>query len=174
MEFFDVIRARYSHKAAFAPAPRPADEDLRRIVEAGMAAPSAMNRQSPEFIIITDAGLLERIGEITNNAVLKTAPAMIAVLGNPVDAEGFYREDYAAATENMLLAATDLGYAVGWIDGIFRNDAVRTPVSTLLGIPDDRRLCIMIPVGKPGEEGARRAKKPFEERASWNTYAIRR
>ena len=79
MEFFDVIRARYSHKAAFAPAPRPADEDLRRIVEAGMAAPSAMNRQSPEFIIITDAGLLERIGEITNNAVLKTAPAMIAV-----------------------------------------------------------------------------------------------
>ena len=45
---------------------------------------------------------------------------------------------------------------------------------TAHAMPDDRRLCIMIPVGKPGEEGARRAKKPFEERASWNTYAIRR
>ena len=174
MEFFDVILKRYSHKAAFDPTSRPTDEELRHIVEAGMAAPSAMNLQSPEFVIVTEAGLLQQIGEITDNAVLRSAPAMIAVLGNPEAAEAFYREDYAAATENILLAGTALGYSVGWLDGIFRDAAVREPVSALLNIPQDRLLCVVIPVGKPGEEGARRAKKPFEERASWNGYAVRR
>lgn len=172
MDFFQVVSQRYSHKAAMDPHTPPSIEELRRIVEAGVAAPSAMNRQSPEFVIVNDAETLRRVAELTGgHAVLSTAPAIVAVLANPQAAgEGFYRQDCAAATENVLLAATSLGYAVGWIDGILANEAVRAPLSELLGVPDDRLLVTLIPVGKPAEDGPRRAKKPFGERVSWNRY----
>ncbi len=51
---------------------------------------------------------------------------------------------------------------------------MRLPVSEILGIPDDRLLSVVIPVGKPAEAATRRAKKPFEERASWNRYDVKR
>ena len=174
MDLFDAIQQRYSHKATMDPEIIPTEQELSRMVEAGMAAPSAMNKQSPEFIIVTERTILERIGAITGNATLATAPAMIVVVSNPGVGEDFYREDYAAATGNVLLAATALGWAVGWIDGIFRQARVSGPVSELLGIPDDRLLSVVIPVGKPAEQGARRPKKPFEQRASWNRYAVQR
>lgn len=139
-----------------------------------MAAPSAMNKQSPEFVIVTDPQLLKRIGEITDHAVLKTAPAVIVVIANPEVGEDFSHKDCAAAAENIVLAATALGYAVGWIDGLMRNEECSRPLAELLGIPLDRRPSILIPVGKPAEESPRRSKKPFEQRASWNRYAIER
>ena len=82
--------------------------------------------------------------------------------------------DFAVAALNMLLAATALGYACAWQDGPFLKEEVRNPVHELLGIPEDRFLVMMVPVGYPGEESARRQKKPFEQRASWNRYAIDR
>ncbi len=174
MDLFEAIQQRYSHKATMNPRIVPTDAELQRMVEAGMAAPSAMNKQSPEFIIITERRILDRIGAITGNATLASAPAMIAVISNPSVGEEFYREDTGAATENILLAATALGYSVGWIDGVFQQDRVRVPVSELLGIPDDRLLSIVVPVGKPAENGARRPKKPFAQRASWNRYEVLR
>jgi len=174
MDVFAAIAARYSHKATMNPAIVPTNEELRRMVEAGMAAPSASNKQSPEFVIITERSILDTIGAITGNATLASAPAMIAVLSNPGVGDDFYREDYAAATENILLAATALGYSVGWVDAVFRQADVREPVSALLRIPADRLLSVVIPVGKPAEPGTRRPKKPFAERACWNRYEVQR
>jgi len=180
MEFFEVIKARYSHKARFDPAQPVPKEDLIRIVEAGMAAPSANNNQSPEFILIDDPALLRQIGELTTSVPLRTAPAMIAVLTRPRFREVFDIEtecliaDYAAATENMLLAATALGYCCGWLDGPFVDSAVRSQVEALLAIPADRALALIIPIGRPGEASPRRTKKPFAQRASWNRYAVER
>jgi len=173
MEFFEVVFSRYSHKGVLDANLAVPESDLRKMVEAGMAAPSAMNKQSPEFIIVTEPRLLDEIGNLTDNMTLRSAPAIILVLAN-VEAvgEGYYREDYAAATENILLAGTALGYAVGWVDAVFRNEAVRAQVNSLLGIPGDRVVAVGIPVGKPAEPGQRRPKKPFEMRASWNRYAV--
>lgn len=175
MEFFEVIKRRYSHKAAFDPSRPVPEEHLIQIVEAGVAAPSAANGQSAEFIIINDKALRDQIGAITGSVPLKTAPALIAVvsdMGTVGPGVSYYLEDYAAAMENMLLAATALGYSCGWIDAIFKDPTIRNPVSELLYIPDDRRLMAIMPVGLPGEPGTRRPKKPFERRASWNRYAV--
>jgi nitroreductase len=174
MEFFDTVFARYCHKGSLDPDQAIPRDDLARIAGAGLAAPSAMNRQSPELVIVDDREVIARIGEITDHATLASAPALVVVISNPGVGEGFYREDYAATTENILLAATALGYGVGWIDGIFRDAAVRQPVSELLGIPADRLLSVVVPVGKPADAGERRPKKPFGARASWNRYDIQR
>jgi nitroreductase len=170
MDFFEVVKKRYSHKAAFKRDVIPSDEDLRRIAEAGIAAPSAGNNQSPEFVIINDDALVDRIGEISQRVPLQTAPRMIALVSDPK--AGCHLENYAVATGYMLLAATALGYSCGWVDGPFLNPAVRDPVSELLGLPDDRLLIVIVPVGLPAEPGPRRPKKPFERRASWNRYAV--
>ena len=170
MDFFDVVARRYCHKAAFDPTRPVPDEHLRRMVEVGIAAPSASNAQAPEFIIVNDPAIIRRIGDMSGNVPLKTAPAWIVIAIDPT--KGCYLEDYAVATVNVLLAATALGYCCGWVDGPFLDPALRDPASDILGIPDDRRLMVAVPVGYPGEEGPRRGRKPFEQRASWNRYAI--
>ncbi|HHX45125.1 MAG TPA: hypothetical protein GX714_14235 [Chloroflexi bacterium] len=172
MDFFDVVARRYCHKAAFDPTREVPAEHLRRLVEVGMAAPSAGNGQAPEFVIVNDPEILARVKETIDNVPLKTAPAWIVIAIDP--ARGCYLEDYAVATAHVLLAATALGYCCGWVDGPFLDDAVRGPASEILGLPDDRRLMVAVPVGFPGEEGPRRPKKPFEQRASWNRYAVER
>ena len=176
MDLFEVVNKRYCHKAAFA-GEVVAEEHLRRIAEAGMAAPSGTNSESPEFILINDANVLAEIGKITRHRPLSTAPAMIAVVSNSADVlpgVTFYIEDYAAATENILLAATALGFVCGWIDHLLRSPEINDPLCQLLGIPPDRKLMVIIPIGKPGEKAARRTKKTFEQRCSWNHYAVQR
>ncbi len=180
MEFFEVIQARYSHKARFDPQAAVPREDLQRIVQAGMAAPSANNRQSPEFVIIDDPSLLRQIGAATENVPLRTAPAMIAVVTDPRYREVFDIQsecliaDVAAATENLLLAATALGYCCGWLDGPFVEEEAQSKAAELLALPADRAIALIVPVGKPGEPGARRVKKAFAQRASWNRYTVAR
>lgn len=174
MDLFEAIARRYSHKAPFRTDPVP-KEDLRRIVEAGMAAPSGLNGQSPEFIIVNEPATLRRIGEITGIDTLRTAPAMIVLVSNPREPAPGYSalvEDYAAATENLLLAATALGYACGWEDAIVQREPVRQALYELLAIPPDHPLQVIVPVGLPAVPGPRRSKKPFPQRASWNRYAI--
>lgn len=180
MEFFDVIKARYSHKARFDPDRPVPREDLTRIVETGMLAPSANNKQSPEFVLIDDPALLRQIGALTGSVPLSTAPAMIAVLTQPRFREVFDTEtecliaDFAAATENLLLAATALGYCCGWLDGPFVDDETQSKACALLALPADRAIAVVVPVGYAGEEGPRRPKKPFAQRACWNRYRITR
>jgi nitroreductase len=176
MDLFEAIRNRYSHKAAFASQAVPG-EHLRMIAEAGMAAPSGTNSQSPEFILINDSAVLAEIGKVTRHPPLSTAPAMIAIVSNPAEVlpgVTFYIEDYSAATENALLAATALGYACGWIDHLLRAPSINDPLCRLLGIPLDRKLMVLIPIGLPGETASRRLKKTFEQRCSWNHYSILR
>ena len=180
MEFFEVVAQRYSHKVAFDRARKVPEADLVKIVEAGMLAPSASNGQSPEFIIVNDEQILDQLGEASGHVVLKTAPALIAVLTRPrarqvldIQTECLIA-DFAAATENLLLAATALGYCCGWLDGPFVDDETQSKACALLALPADRAIAVVVPVGYAGEEGPRRPKKPFAQRACWNRYRITR
>ena len=181
MEFFEVVANRYCHKVAFDRSRTVPKEDLVKIVEAGMAAPSAGNGQSPEFVIIDDPALLGKIGEWSGHVVLETAPALVAVLTQPkVRGEELsigiecLIADFAAATQSMALAATAMGYCCGWLDGPFADRDLQTKCSQALGLPDDRMLLLVVPVGHPAEPGPRREKKPFAQRASWNKYSVER
>ena len=165
MELFDTIAKRHSYRGAYADRPVPRD-DLRKIVQAGIQAPSGCNAQSTTFVIIDDPALMARLREI----IPVSAPAAIVCVVDPTPAykdTSFEIEDCAAAVENMLLAITALGCATVWLDGVLRGGK-GAQIGELLGIPEGRRVQILLPVGVPAEQGVQREKKPFEDRASFN------
>ena len=99
MEFFDVVSRRYSHRTAFLDQPVP-DADVRRIVEAGIQAPSGQNCQTTSFVVVTDPELRKGISELLSTPATQTAPVILVVLSEHVVAPcgmSFEVEDYAAA-----------------------------------------------------------------------------
>jgi len=180
MEFFQAVGRRYCQKKAYDPARKVPAEDLQSIVQAGMAAPSAGNQQSAEFIIVNDEAIMRKIGDISQWVPLQTAPATILVLSHPHMRQQLDSHtecligDAMVATENMLLACAALGYCCGLVDGPFLKPEVQKGVCELLGIPEDRIIFISVPVGYPAEPEPHRPKKPFPQRASWNKYEIQR
>ncbi|MDC7235958.1 MAG: nitroreductase family protein [Spirochaetales bacterium] len=171
MDFFDVISRRFSYRKSLDSSPLPLD-DLKKIVQAGLDAPSGKNEQTTGFIIIQDPEVVKTINKMPGaNGSMATAPAYIACHMNkkPVETySGHYFdiEDCAAAVENMLLAATAMGYATVWIDGWLRVDGRAERIGELCSLDAQRIIRILIPVGKALEEQKRPVKKGFEERVT--------
>ena len=173
MDTLETILTRHSYRGTYTSAPVPR-EDLRRILEAGLAAPSGCNKQTASLIAVDDPVLLKRLLAVMDPPVAATAPAAICVLTRRIIA---YRDrcyavqDYAAAIENMLLAIHALGYASCWYEGhITDEDRLGWQMAQLLGVPEDYELICFLPVGVPAEAPSTAKKKPFEERAWFNGF----
>ncbi|HOA53641.1 MAG TPA: nitroreductase family protein [Thermogutta sp.] len=173
MDVFEAINKRYSYRGPFRDVPVPR-EHLRKIVEAGIRAPSGKNAQTTSFVIVDDPVLIRQIAALfENKPVCSTAKAMIVCVTDPRPVMGdvsFHVEDCAAAVENILLAITALGYATVWIDGALRYNRIAERIGELLGIPSDRIVRVLLPVGVPAEPGTQREKLPFEQRAWFNGW----
>ena len=172
MEFFEAVKSRASYRDSFKDQAVPRG-DLIKIVEAGIQAPSGMNCQTTSFIIVDDAVLCGKIAEILNNSFCRTAPAFIVCVvdKSPVfNGTSFYREDCAAATENILLALTDLGYRSVWLDGVLKVNGIAERIAGLLKVPEDRFVQIILPVGVPVNKIEQKEKLTFEKRAFFNTW----
>lgn len=170
MDLFEAIARRHSYRGAFTGAPVPR-EDLRKIVEAGLKAPSGANKQTTTFVIVDDPDTLAKINEIAKPYSPPQAMIVCVVDPAPVLRDmSFEKEDCSAAVQNMLLAITALGYATVWVDGQLRSEDRAARLGKLLGVPEDRRVQIILPLGVPAESCSGPEKKPFEERAWFNTY----
>jgi nitroreductase len=172
MDIFEVIAKRYSYRGEFTAAPVPRS-DLEKIVQAGIQAPSGCNEQVVSFVIIDNAQLLEQIAGIIVKPVCATARAMIACV---IDQRPVYHglsfavEDCAAAVENMLLSITALGYASVWLDGALRLENRAAQVGELIGVPPDKVVRIILPIGEASTPGIQREKLPFNQRAWFNRW----
>ncbi|MBF0494092.1 MAG: nitroreductase family protein, partial [Candidatus Omnitrophica bacterium] len=82
----------------------------------------------------------------------------------------FQVEDAAASVENMLLAATALGYASVWIEGWLMLEGRAAKIGKVLNVPGNKVIKIMLPIGVPDEKMPQKERKPFEERAWFNSY----
>ena len=173
MNTLEAIESRYSHKESFLPTPVPL-ADLERIAKAGLAAPSGVNRQTVQLIILPNREALAPLNVLTPHRGLGTAPAAIAVLTDgsltPQDRMNFEKEDYSAAVQNMLLAATALGYVSLWLDSPYFDAMAEKAAREILGAPEGFRLWAVLPIGKPDGEGTRRVKLPFAERVFYGRY----
>jgi len=171
MDFFDTVEKRFSYRKQLGSALPPL-EDLKKIVQAGLDAPSGCNQQTTGFIIIKDKKIVDKINSMPGaNGSMATAPCFIAChigIEQKASYEGysFEVEDCAAAVENILLGATALGYAAVWIDGWLRRDNRAEIIAELCGLSPDRIIRVLIPLGTPVEEQKRPVKMSFDERVT--------
>ena len=171
MELMEAIRARKRYRNQFEDTPVPRN-DLREILEAGVAAPSGCNMQTTQFIGVDDPVLVKRLAEIYGKEWALTAPAAILVLTKETmspSGVSYHIHDYSAAMENLLLAITAKGYASVWVEGQIRGERARER-GRLLGVPEELTVAVYLPVGVPAKPMAEAVKKPFEERAWFNGY----
>lgn len=161
MDALDAIRKRRSIRRYLSDAIPKAD--LETIVDAGRLAATGSNRQPWDFIVVTDREMIEEFN--IANDWLQQAGAVIVLVMNP--ASRWWIEDGAAAIENMLLACTALGYGSCWVQG----DAIlrEVHIKAMLGVPDDRRVMALVPVGVAAETPSPE-KKPLDQVLHWEKY----
>ena len=155
------------------------DEDLRTILECGLHAPSAMNQQKWHFTVLQDKRIIERIGNIMRERMLKSgnermveraragfvpfhgAPTLIIITADPQ--ARFIEIDCGAAAENMALAAEALGYGSCLMasPGSLLSGAEGEGLRKELGIPEGYVHVISVALGyKDCETPAPQPRKP--------------
>ena len=173
MDVFDAIHRRHSYRGRYKDIPVPR-EDLIRIMQAGLSAPSGCNKQTTSLIAIDDLEVLEKIRAVIDPPVGDTAPTAICVLSQRINAyrdKCFAVQDYSAAIQNMLLAIVDLGYQSCWYEGhITDDDRICDKIARILHVPDGYELVCFLPVGVAETNPEPAEKKAFEERAWFNSF----
>jgi nitroreductase len=167
MDAITAIHARRSHK--FLAEPAPGQGDLRAILSAGAAAPDHGRHHPWRFVVIEGAGR-ETFGDVLAEAYRKgcagrgqvpdpataererakpmRAPAIIVVACAAGGDEKVPRSERLAATaaaaQNVLLAATALGYGAMWRTGAPARDPY---VKSALGFADDDDIVGFVYIG---------------------------
>ncbi len=154
MDFFDAVSSRRSVREYI-------DEpvtggDLRKILDAAHAAPSAGNLQPRDIVVVTDGDTRGLLSEAAyEQEFVAHAPVVLVFCAVPSlnsDRYGsrgvnlYCQQDVAAAVENAALAACALGLGSCWV-GAFDPAGV----SGVLGIPDGVEPQAMLPVGHPAK-----------------------
>jgi len=128
-------------------------DQLNQLLEAAMLSPSACNSRPWEFIAVTKRETLDEIARIHPYAQMcKTASAAIIVIAIPQSGmpEGYFSQDCAAATENILLEAVSLGLGTCWC-GVYPKEERIGPFRELFKI-DERKIPFnVIAIGYPVE-----------------------
>lgn len=134
-----------------------------------MRAPSWLNRQPWNFIVVSDQKIKEQLSRVVPTVFvqgLKEAPVCIVVAVDATVDPYHFVEDGAAATQNMALAAYSLGLHSCWI-GVFdiKNEkkSSEASVKQILAIPETHRVISILPIGKLGPETPKKDRKPLSQ-----------
>lgn len=161
MDALEAIRKRRSVRTYTGePIPR---EDLLQIVDAARWAATGYNRQPWDFVVAMDPATIAQLAAVAPWMV--RAAAIVAVVVDP-KAE-YWLEDAAAAVENMLIAATALGYGTCWLEG--RTKRHEPELKAMLGIPAEKQLFTLVPVGVP-DGWPTQQKRSLDDVIHWEHY----
>ena len=145
-----------------------AEQDVTLLLQAAMAAPSAMTKDPWRFVIIRQPQTLAQLTAILpGGKMLSTAALAIVVCGDLEAAFerqlSFLLQDCSAAIENLLLAAHGLGLGACWVGVHPTPDSIRE-VSKLLGLPNSVIPIAAVALGHPGEQ--------LEPRTRFNSASV--
>ncbi len=132
------------------------EEIMEKLLRAAMAAPSAENEQPWHFVVIKDKDILYEITQFhPYSQMLKMADCAIVVCGDlNLDAcKGFWVQDCSAATENILIQATDLGLGAVWL-GVYPDMSRVKPLQSFLGLPENVIPLCIVSLGYPTDSRA--------------------
>ncbi len=125
------------------------NQTIKKILQAAMYAPSAVNCQPWHFMVVESREMLEKIMEIHPHAgMLSTASHAIIVCGDEVlqHDDGYWVVDCGAATENLLLAAHALGVGSCWV-GLHPREGRKASVSKLMNLPGHVKPFALVALG---------------------------
>jgi nitroreductase len=157
------------------------EEKLQKVLEAVQWAPSWVNLQVWEVIVVDDpetkAALQECVAEVNpGRKGVTMAPIVLAVCGRQ-GKSGFYKNaavtaygdwvmfDIGIACQNICLAAWAEGLGtlhLGMLDHV--------KAGNVLGLPEDVKLYELIPLGTPAKEGAAPPRRKIEEFTHKNKF----
>ncbi|GFE62832.1 nitroreductase family protein [Geobacter sp. AOG2] len=131
-------------------------EDLDKIIRAGMAAPTAVNKQPWSFVVVTDKQKRDALGAgLPNARGIYKAGAVIVVCAEPeianLKSKDFAVIDASLASENILLATEALGLGGHWTASYPYEEKMKH-VRSVLGIPANVIPLNVILIGVPTGE----------------------
>jgi len=135
------------------------EKDVRMLLEAGMAAPSAGNERPWHFVVVRDRQLMQSIIEVHPYAqMLKQSPVAVLICGDSTLEKypGFWVQDCSAAVENMLIMAVKLNLGAVWL-GIYPIEERVRGLRQLLRLPENVIPFALVSIGHPDEE-----KRPLD------------
>ncbi len=138
------------------------DEAVRALLEAAMAAPSAMATDPWRFLVVRDRSALSALAEVLpHGKMLNEAALAIVVCGELARAHrqelSYLLQDCSAAVENLLLAAHLLGLGAVWL-GVHPNEDRVSGIRALFGVPPEVLPLAAIAIGQPAEHPAPRTR----------------
>ena len=146
--------------------------DIETMLRAGMAAPTAVNKQPWHFVVVTDKAKLKALSG-GRGRMLEQCAVAIVVCGDmekamPGKAKEYWIQDCSAATENILLAANALGLGAVWT-GVYPMEDRMAAVSKAMKLPETIVPLCTIVIGHPAEQPKPKDKwKPENE--SYNEF----
>ena len=131
------------------------DELIHDLLEAAMAAPSAVARDPWRFIVVRDEATRNAVADgLPNGQMLRQAPVGVIVCGNITAAhdalDSYMIQDCSAAIENLLLAASMLGLGACWLGVHPREDRI-AHLRKLFALPEEIIPVSGIAIGWPAE-----------------------
>ena len=145
------------------------DDKIEAILEAGRWAPSWINKQPWNFIVIKDQNTRNQLSEIVPTTFvqgLKEAPLCVAVTVNASEDPYHFVEDGAAAVQNMALAAQSLGLGSSWI-GVYdlrnQKNSAEVNIKKILEVPKDVRVIAILPIGHIKGEVPKKDRKTLRQ-----------
>jgi nitroreductase len=167
----DAILARRNVRSF---ADRPiAPVDLDVILEAGRRAPSSMNQQAWDLVIVTEHERLRDLAKVWRYAEHVAGSAATVALVGPAATDPDEREtiqfDLGQVAMSIMLAAADLG--IGSCHAAVGDQGLARSVLTL---PDDRECMWLLALGYPADRPLspieRPNRRPFDDvvhREAW-------
>ena len=153
MNTFDAILTRRSIRQ-YKNKPVP-EEVLKKIIKAGMYAPSAMNLQPWDFMIFNTAETISKcIAAVQHGeTILKQSPAAILVCGDKKTENNsdYIIQNCSAATQNILLQVHEMGLGACWI-AVYPLVDVMTKLREEFKIPESIIPVALVTIGYPAEE----------------------
>lgn len=150
-------------------------EDLKAaLLHAGMSAPSGVNKQPWEFILVDDPEILRQLADALPYAKMAScAPMAIVICGNSErfldgDDSTLWVQDLSAASENILLAAHAFGLGAVWTCLYPHPDRMEA-ATRILNLPEGIIPFNLIPVGYSAKDHAP-VNKWQPERLHHNSY----
>ncbi len=159
-----VIKAIYGRRSVRKYLPeKPKREDILKIIEAGIWAPSGHNNQPWRFVIIWSEEVKEKLSKLTiYKELVRRAPVLIGVF---LEKRAMYHQikdhqSAGACLQNMMLAAYSLGLGTCWLGEILKNE---DKVKEILGLPSDEyEMVALLSVGYPDDKSKRAGRNPLE------------